>query len=105
MKTFTVAGVSTLNGVCKVRFANDTKRGDVLTKNGHTDVKLVELSTPCTQVEAALALQQIPMFQTTEILAVLDEFLSSKLESTKKSVEIKPAVISDEVVEDEEAPF
>ena len=42
-KTFTVVGVSKLDGVFKVRYANSVKRGAVLAKNGHTDIVLVEM--------------------------------------------------------------
>ena len=50
MKTFTVAGVSTLNGVTKVRFANDfVSRIKILDKNGHTDVILKEFDAPMTK--------------------------------------------------------
>jgi hypothetical protein len=42
-KTFTVVGTSVLNGVLKVRFANDlATRIKVLARNKHTAVKLVE---------------------------------------------------------------
>jgi hypothetical protein len=50
-KQFTVAGVSTLNGKTKMRFANDTMRIKILAKNGHTDVELVELNEPMTKGE------------------------------------------------------
>ena len=40
---FKVAGVSTLKGEVKVRFANDMTRVKVLAKNGHTDIELMEL--------------------------------------------------------------
>jgi hypothetical protein len=50
-KKFTVAGVSTLSGKTKLRFANDTMRIKILAKNGHTDVELVELSEPMTKGE------------------------------------------------------
>ncbi len=43
-KTFTVAGVSTLNGDCKIRFANDVLRVKNLAKSGHEDIRLVELN-------------------------------------------------------------
>ena len=42
-KTFSVAGTSTLNGVTKVRFANDfVSRLKILYKNGHENVELLE---------------------------------------------------------------
>lgn len=52
MSTFTHAGVSTLNGSCKVRFANDQMRVKVLAKNGHKDIDIVELKHPMTKAEA-----------------------------------------------------
>jgi len=44
-KTFTIAGTSNLNGKVKFRFANGTlkHREQVLTRNGHTEIKLFEL--------------------------------------------------------------
>ena len=38
-KTFTVAGVSKLNGDYKVRFANDIMRIKNLAKSGHEDIR------------------------------------------------------------------
>lgn len=52
MSTFTHAGVSTLNGSCKVRFANDQLRVKVLAKNGHKDIDIVQLKHPMTKAEA-----------------------------------------------------
>lgn len=41
---FKVTGISTLNGITKVRFANDlVSRVKILNKDGHTDINLVEL--------------------------------------------------------------
>jgi hypothetical protein len=54
-KLFTVAGTSNLNGVVKFRFANDLKgRIKVLAKNGHTDIRLIELPEAMTK-ESAIA--------------------------------------------------
>ena len=52
-KTFAVAGVSTLDGKTKVRFANDAARIKILVKNGHTDIKLVDLPREMTKAEIA----------------------------------------------------
>lgn len=51
-KTFSHAGVSTLNGVVKARFANDAARVKVLQKNGHKDIDLMELPYPMTKLDA-----------------------------------------------------
>lgn len=52
-KKFAVAGVSTLDGKTKVRFANDTMRIKILAKNGHTNIELVDLPREMTKAEIA----------------------------------------------------
>jgi hypothetical protein len=49
---FTHAGVSTLNGVTKARFANDALRVKVLAKNGHRDIDIIELTNPMSKEDA-----------------------------------------------------
>lgn len=51
-KSFKVAGVSTVKGSYKVRFANDMSRVKVLVKTGHTDIELVELPNEMSKAEA-----------------------------------------------------
>lgn len=58
-KTFTVAGVSRLNGEMKFRVANDMTRVKVLAKNGHTDIDLIELKEPMTKADAVAFLLSI----------------------------------------------
>ena len=52
-KKFAVAGVSTLAGKTKIRFANDMMRIKILAKNGHTDVDLIDLPREMTKAEIA----------------------------------------------------
>jgi hypothetical protein len=52
-KTFAVAGISTLDGKTKVRFANDATRIKILIKNGHTDIELIDLPREMTKAEIA----------------------------------------------------
>jgi hypothetical protein len=58
-KTFAVAGVSTLDGKTKVRFANDTMRIKILAKNGHTNVELVDLPREMTKGEIAQYMHEV----------------------------------------------
>ncbi len=58
-KRFSVAGVSTLEGKTKLRFANDVMRIKILAKNGHTDVELVELPSEMTKAEAVAHLKAV----------------------------------------------
>lgn len=58
-KKFSVAGVSTLDGKTKLRFANDTMRIKILAKNGHTDVELIELPQEMTKAEIVQHLRAV----------------------------------------------
>ena len=58
-KKFAVAGVSTLEGKTKLRFANDVMRIKILAKNGHTNVELIELPTEMTKAEAVQHLKTV----------------------------------------------
>ena len=59
MSTFSHAGVSSLNGVMKVRFCNDQMRVKVLAKNGHKDIDIVELKVPMSKEDAVAYLLSI----------------------------------------------
>ena len=58
-KTFSFAGVSTLDGVIKLRVANDSMRVKVLAKNGHSNIDIIELKTPLTKEDAVAYLLSI----------------------------------------------
>ena len=87
-KLFTVAGISTLNGDTKPRFANDQMRVKVLAKNGHTNIELVELPEAMTKIDAVKFLMTIDEFATPEAQAVLGEYLERNGES-EPTAEIK----------------
>jgi len=76
MKTFTHAGVSTLNGETKIRYANDAMRVKVLTKGGHTDIDFVDLLEPMTKEQAVLKLIEIKFGQGN---AVIEQALEAEL--------------------------
>jgi hypothetical protein len=75
--TFTIAGLSTLNGVVKMRFANDlAERVKVLTKNEHTDVHLIDLGTELTKIDCAKALLAHKDFKDAEAQAVITAYVT-----------------------------
>jgi hypothetical protein len=57
--SYSHAGVSSLNGVTKVRFANDALRVKVLAKNGHKGIDIVELKNPMSKADAVAYLLSI----------------------------------------------
>ena len=77
MSTFTVAGVSTQNGVTKVRFANDfVSRVKMLIKAGHTDIELIELAEPLTKADAVAYLKTTDLMSTArfaDAISLADE--------------------------------
>ncbi len=51
-KTYSVAGTSTLNGITKIRFANDfVSRLKILFKNNHENVELIQLGSELTKAQ------------------------------------------------------
>ena len=68
MSTFKVAGTSSLNGVTKVRFANDMLRVKVLEKNGHKNVDLVEFVTPLTTEQAVAKLIEMDFAKGDKVI-------------------------------------
>ena len=59
MNTFSVAGTSSLNGVTKVRYANDITRVKNLAKGGHDNIDLIDLGRSLPKDEIAAYLQSI----------------------------------------------
>jgi len=93
-KTFSVAGTSTVNGVTKVRFANDfVSRFKVLCKNGHTDINLIELGESLTKADICKVLMSHPQFQDEAAQSAISEFVVRNVKSVTKA----------EVAEDAEA--
>lgn len=73
-KLFTVAGVSTLNGAVKFRFANDLdKRVAVLTRNGHTDIQLVTLPSAMNKADAIAYLETVDITAPAPVAAATEE--------------------------------
>jgi len=78
-KTFKFAGVSTRNGVCKARFANDQMRVKVLAKTGSKDIDLIELKEPMTKAAAIAFLLSINFDNgNATVRAALEEGLEKR---------------------------
>lgn len=55
---FKYVGISKLNGVYSVRYANNKGRKTVLARNGHTDIRFIELLQPEREEDAVDALMK-----------------------------------------------
>lgn len=87
-KTYSVAGTSTLNGVTKIRFANDfVARLKILFKNGHDDVELIELGGEFTKAEVCQILMSHPKFQSEEQQSAIYEFVVRNCREIKAEIE------------------
>jgi len=69
---FKVAGVSTLKGQVKVRFANDITRVKVLAKGGHTDIELMELPQAMDKAQVVAFLKGTDLYKTPKFAAAID---------------------------------
>lgn len=77
-KTFKVVGISKLAGEYKVRFANDVMRVKVLAKHGHEDIRLLELDTEMSKLDAVKVLAKADEFQDTYAQAAIADYLDRK---------------------------
>jgi len=112
-KLFTVVGISKLNGEYKVRFANDVMRVKVLAKHDHEDIRLVELDTPVTKLEAVKIMKAMDEFSDVVAQSAIADYLDRKDEApvTTKAPVKAPKVASKAKAapktkaEDENKPF
>jgi hypothetical protein len=78
-KTFTFGGVSDLNGIYKLRVANDAGRVKVLLKNGHKDIRLIQLPDAFTKTQAVNFLKEHEDFQDIMAQGAFADFESVKV--------------------------
>jgi hypothetical protein len=90
MSTFKYAGVSTLNGKMKARFANDQMRVKVLAKNGHKDIDIIELKHPMTKQEAVEFLLKINFDNGNKTVRAAIEAEVEKRTETPKAAKAAP---------------
>ena len=89
-KTFSVAGTSTLNGVTKVRFANDyVGRFKILIKNNHDNIELIELGGEFTKAEICQILMQHEKFQSEDQQGAIAEFVVRNCKEIKSEIDSK----------------
>lgn len=92
-KLFTVAGISKRLGEYKVRFANDTMRVKVLIKGGHEDVRLVELDSASTKMQAVQILKGMDEFSDVIAQATFNDFIEG---NTPKAPRVKAPKVKPE---------
>jgi len=113
-KTFSVAGISKLNGSYKIRFANDIMRIKVLAKSGHEDIRLADLEGEFSKMEAAKMLLTLEDFADATAQATITEYIEDNTPKTAapktaapkaKTAPVKAPAKAVKVVENEDAPF
>tara|TARA_E500000178_G_scaffold329572_1_gene360632 strand:- start:1233 stop:1538 length:306 start_codon:yes stop_codon:yes gene_type:complete len=87
-KTFNTAGTSTLNGITKIRFANDyVGRFKILAKNGHDNINLMELGRELTKAQICQVLMSHPNFQQEDQQSAIYEFVVRNCKEIKNEIE------------------
>jgi len=88
MKTFSVAGTSKLNGVTKVRFANDfIGRIKTLSKNSHEDIELIELGSEMSKADACRVLLAHELFQSEEKQDAITDYVVRNCKEIKAELD------------------
>ena len=91
-KTFSVAGTSKLNGITKIRFANDfVSRVKILAKNKHDEINLIELGGEFTKAEVCQILINHKGFQGEEAQGAIHEYVVRNAPEIMKEIEVKMA--------------
>jgi hypothetical protein len=89
-KTYSVAGTSTLNGITKIRFANDfVSRLKILYKNNHENVELIELGSELTKAQVCQVLMAHPKFQSEDQQGAIYDFVVRNCKEIKAEIETK----------------
>jgi hypothetical protein len=84
-KTFTVVGITELDGVAKVRFANDlVRRVKQFNKSDATRVTFVELPTAMTKIEALGHMLTMDEFQSEDDQATIQDTIEDKKKDALK---------------------
>jgi hypothetical protein len=73
-----------LDGVTKVRFANDQMRVKVLAKSGHTDINLIELPEAMTKLDAVKFIKNLDEFSNVVEQVAIADYLDRKDEKPAK---------------------
>jgi len=97
-KKFAVAGVSTLNGKTKIRFANDVMRIKILAKNGHTDVNLIELPHEMTKAEIAAHLVETEFGKGNAAVEAAVAYVAKKNPQAKSAEVSKTTAVTAEAI-------
>ena len=84
-KLFKVAGISKLNGDYKVRFANDIMRIKVLAKSGHEDIRLADLETSVSKMDAAKMILGMEEFSDSIAQSTILEYIEDNSPKAKVS--------------------
>lgn len=93
---FKVAGVSSLKGEVKVRFANDMTRVKVLHKGGHTDINLIELPEAMDKPAVVAYLKGTDMYKNPLAQAAIDaadaKYNGASVVKVTKAKATKPSI-------------
>ena len=108
-KTYTVAGTSNLNGQTKVRFANDmSSRVSTLVKNGHEDIRMIELPHAMTKTEACRYIYAAGQFQNPECQEAIETWVVNNgdtREFIRENDDSNPEIVRTYIKEEFEPDF
>lgn|SRR5574343_184263 len=96
--SFNIVGTSRFKGVVKIRWTNNAERVRTMTRDGHEDIRFVELDTNLSRVDSAYFIKHLPEFAEAEYQFAILSYLSSRKHLISEEIKEIVRAMSDELV-------
>lgn len=96
--TYNIVGTSRFKGSVKLRWTNNVERVRTMTRDGHEDIRFVELDTMLSKVDSAYFIKHLPEFAESEYQYAIVSYLSSRKHLISEEIKQIVEAMSDELV-------
>lgn len=95
---FNIVGTSKFKGAIKLRWTNNADRVHTMTRDGHEDIRFVELDRVLSKVDSAYFIKHLPEFGEPEYQFAIASYLSTRRHLISDEVKEIVQEMSDELV-------
>lgn len=95
---YNIVGTSRFKGVVKIRWTNNAERVRTMLRDGHEDIRFVELDTMLTKADSAYFIKHLPEFAEQEHQFAIVSYLSSRKHMISDEIKEIVSAMSDELV-------
>lgn len=83
---YTVVGTSTFAGQVKIRWTNNPERVKTMTREGHTDIRFIQMDVPLSKVDSAYFAKHIAEFAEPQYQEAIDAYLMSRMHMVSQEI-------------------